>query len=143
VDAPPPVERDIAFDMVKHGLMLAPVVILIAGLVSGWDGTASAAIAFGIVLVNFTLAALTVGWAAKISPVAVGGAALGGYVFRLALILVALVGLRHVSWIVLPWLGFTLVGAHLVLLAWETRYVSLQLAAPGLRPRGTIPTGEE
>jgi len=129
--------------MVKHGLMLAPVVILIAGLVSGWDGTASAAIAFGIVLVNFTLAALTVGWAAKISPVAVGGAALGGYVFRLALILVALVGLRHVSWIVLPWLGFTLVGAHLVLLAWETRYVSLQLAAPGLRPRGTIPTGEE
>jgi len=143
VDAPPPVERDIAFDMVKHGLMLAPVVILIAGLVSGWDCTASAAIAFGIVLVNFTLAALTVGWAAKISPVAVGGAALGGYVFRLALILVALVGLRHVSWIVLPWLGFTLVGAHLVLLAWETRYVSLQLAAPGLRPRGTIPTGEE
>ena len=143
MDAPPPVERDIAFDMVKHGLMLAPVVILIAGLVSGWDGTASAAIAFGIVLVNFTLAALTVGWAAKISPVAVGGAALGGYVFRLALILVALVGLRHVSWIVLPWLGFTLVGAHLVLLAWETRYVSLQLAAPGLRPRGTIPTGEE
>ena len=44
--------------------------------------------------------------------------------------------------IVLPWLGFTLVGAHLVLLAWETRYVSLQLASPGLRPRGTIPTGE-
>ena len=94
MDAPPPVERDLAFDMVKHGLMLAPVVILVAGLVSGWDGTASAAIAFGIVLVNFTLAALTVGWAAKISPVAVGGAALGGYVFRLALILVALVGDR-------------------------------------------------
>ena len=143
MDAPPPVERDLAFDIVKHGLLLAPVVIVIAGLVSGWDGTASAAIAFAIVFVNFSLAALTVGWAAKISPVAVGGAALGGYIFRLALILVALVGLRHVSWIILPWLGFTLVGAHLVLLAWETRYVSLQLAAPGLRPRGTIPTGEE
>jgi len=143
VDAPQPVERDIARDLVKHGLLLAPVVILVAGIVSGWDGTASAAIAFGIVLVNFTLAALTVGWAAKISPVAVGGAALGGYILRLALILVALVGLRHVSWIVLPWLGFTLVGAHLVLLAWETRYVSLQLAAPGIRPRTPIPTGEQ
>jgi hypothetical protein len=143
VDAPPPVERDIALDLVKHGLLLAPVVILLAGIVSGWDGTASAAIAFAIVCVNFTLAAVSVGWAAKISPAAIGGVALGGYVVRLGLILAALIGLRHVSWIVLPWLGFTLVGAHLVLLAWETRYVSLQLASPGLRPRGTIATGEE
>jgi uncharacterized membrane protein YedE/YeeE len=143
MDAPQPVERDIARDLVKHGLLLAPVVILVAGIVSGWDGTASAAIAFAIVILNFTLAAVSVGWAAKISPVMVGGVALGGYIVRLALILIALVGLRHVSWIVLPWLGFTLVGAHLVLLAWETHYVSLQLAAPGIRPRTPIPTGEE
>jgi hypothetical protein len=143
VDAQPQVERDIALDLVKHGLLLAPVVVLVAGLVSGWDGTASAAIALGIVCLNFTLAALSVGWAAKISPVMVGGVALGGYVVRLGLILVALVLLRHVSWIVLPWLGFTLVGTHLVLLFWEMRYVSMSLAAPGLRPRGTIPTGEQ
>ena len=143
MEAQPQVERDIALDLVKHGLLLAPVVILVAGLVSGWDGTASAAIALGIVCLNFTLAALSVGWAAKISPVMVGGVALGGYVVRLGLILVALVLLRHVSWIVLPWLGFTLVGAHLVLLFWEMRYVSMSLAAPGLRPRLPIPTGEK
>ena len=143
MEAQPQVERDIALDIVKHGLLLAPIVILVAGLVSGWDGTASAAIALGIVCLNFTLAALSVGWAAKVSPVMVGGVALGGYVVRLGLILVALVLLRHVSWIVLPWLGFTLVGAHLVLLFWEMRYVSMSLAAPGLRPRGMIPTGEE
>ena len=143
MDAQPQVERDIALDLVKHGLLIAPVVILVAGFVSGWDGTISAAIALAIVCLNFTLAALSVGWAAKISPVMVGGVALGGYVVRLGLILVALVLLRHVSWIVLPWLGFTLVGAHLALLFWEMRYVSMSLAAPGLRPRGTIPTGEE
>jgi hypothetical protein len=143
VEAQPEVERDIALDLVKHGLLIAPVVILVAGLVSGWDGTASAAIALGIVCLNFTLAALSVGWAAKISPVMVGGVALGGYVVRLGLILVALVLLRHVSWIVLPWLGFTLVGAHLALLFWEMRYVSMSLAAPGLRPRLPIPTGEK
>jgi hypothetical protein len=143
VDAQPQVERDIALDLVKHGLLLAPVVILVAGLVSGWDGTASAAIALAIVCLNFTLAALSVGWAAKISPVMVGGVALGGYVVRLGLILTALVLLRHVSWIVLPWLGFTLVGAHLVLLFWEMRYVSLSLAAPGVRPQLPIPTGEK
>jgi hypothetical protein len=143
VEAQPQVERDIALDLVKHGLLIAPVVILVAGLVSGWDGTASAAIALAIVCLNFTLAAVSVGWAAKISPVMVGGVALGGYVVRLGLILVALVLLRHVSWIVLPWLGFTLVGAHLVLLFWEMRYVSLSLAAPGLRPSLPIPTGEK
>ena len=69
MDPQPAVERDIALDLVKHGLLLAPVVILVAGLISGWDGTYSAAIAFGIVCLNFTLAALSVGWAAKISPV--------------------------------------------------------------------------
>ena len=143
MEAQPQVERDIALDLVKHGLLIAPVVILVAGLVSGWDGTASAAIALGIVCLNFTLAALSVGWAAKISPVMVGGVALGGYVVRLGLILVALVLLRHVSWIVLPWLGFTLVGAHLALLFWEMRYVSMSLAAPGLRPRIPVPTGDE
>jgi hypothetical protein len=143
VEAQPQVERDIALDLVKHGLLLAPVVILVAGLISGWDGTASAAIALAIVCLNFTLAALSVGWAAKISPVMVGGVALGGYVVRLGLILGALILLRHVSWIVLPWLGFTLVGAHLALLFWEMRYVSMSLAAPGLRPRLPIPTGEK
>ena len=41
-------------------------------------------------------------------------------------------------------LGSTaIIGAHLGLLFWETRYVSLQLAAPGLRPHTPIPTGEE
>jgi hypothetical protein len=143
VDPQPQVERDIAFDLVKRGLLIAPVVVLVAGLANGWDGTASAAIALGIVCLNFTLAAVSVGWAAKISPTMVGGVALGGYVVRLGLILAALVLLRHVSWIVLPWLGFTLVGAHLVLLFWETRYVSMSLAAPGLRPRLPVPTGEE
>ncbi len=143
MDAQPPVERDIAFDLVKHGLLAAPVIVLVAGLVSRWDGAISAAIALGIVFINFSLAAISVSWAARISPAAVGGVALGGYVVRLALIVVALVLLRHLSWIVLPWLGFTLVGAHLGLLFWEMRYVSMSLAAPGLRPRGLVPTGDK
>jgi len=53
VEEQPQVERDIALDLVKHGLLLAPAVIVVAGLVSGWEGAASAAIAFAIVLLNF------------------------------------------------------------------------------------------
>jgi hypothetical protein len=39
-----------------------------------------------------------------------------------------------VSFIDIPVLVLTLAIAHIALLAWETRYVSLTLAAPGLKP---------
>ena len=143
MDAQPAVERDIALDIVKHGLDRR----------AGHRRGRRAHQPLGRRRERGDRARDRVrelpargverGRAAKISPAAVGGAALGGYVVRLALILVALVLLRHVSWIVLPWLGFTIVGAHLGLLFWETRYISLQLAAPGLRPRGTVSMGDE
>ena len=66
--------------MVKHGLLLAPVVVLVAGLVSGWDGAASAAIALAHRVRQLLAAAVDRAWAAKIGPAAVGGAALGGYI---------------------------------------------------------------
>jgi hypothetical protein len=137
----PLVEREVALDIVKHGLMIAPVVVLVCGLIRGWDGASSAAVALGIVLVNFLAAAAIMTRAAKSGPTAIGAAALGGYVLRLAVILVALVLLRHQPWIDLPTLGFVIVGTHLGLLVWEMKYVSLTLAAPGLKP--ARPTGDQ
>ena len=137
----PLVEREVALDIVRRGLLVAPVIVLVAGLVRGWDGAASAAIALGIVLVNFLAAAAIMTRAAKSGPTAIGAAALGGYVLRLAVILVALVLLRHQPWIDLPTLGFVIVGTHLGLLVWEMKYVSLTLAAPGLKP--ARPSGDQ
>jgi hypothetical protein len=137
----PLVEREVALDIVRRGLLVAPVVVLAAGLVRGWDGAASAAIALGIVLVNFLAAAAIMTRAAKSGPTAIGAAALGGYVLRLAVIVVALVLLRHQPWIDLPTLGFVIVGTHLGLLVWEMKYVSLTLAAPGLKP--ARPSGDQ
>ena len=63
---------------------------------------------------------------------------------RLAVILLALFLLHNVSWIDFPTLGFTLVGAHLGLLTWEAKHISLSLAAPGLRPaRPAALSGDE
>ena len=136
----PLVEREVALDIVRRGVMVSPLVLLIAA-VRGWDGVASAAIALGIVLVNFLAAAAIMTRAAKSGPTAIGAAALGGYVLRLAVILVALVLLRHQPWIDLPTLGFVIVGTHLGLLVWEMKYVSLTLAAPGLKP--ARPSGDQ
>jgi hypothetical protein len=137
----PLVEREVALDIVKHGVMIAPVVVAVCALIRGGDGASSAAIALGIVLVNFLAAAAIMTRAAKSGPTAIGAAALGGYVLRLAVILVALVLLRHQPWIDLPTLGFVIVGTHLGLLVWEMKYVSLTLAAPGLKP--ARPSGDQ
>ena len=59
------------------------------------------------------------------------------------MIVVALLLLRHRSWVDLPTLGIVLVGTHLGLLFWEAKYVSLTLAAPGLRPARPGPSGEK
>jgi hypothetical protein len=138
VDPTPAVERDIAIDIVKRGLLVSPVVIAIAGLVRGVDGALSAAIALVIVLANFLVAALIVSWAAGISLKAAGIAAATGYVVRLGVIVLALFALRNVSWIDFPALGVTLVAAHLGLLTWEAKHVTLSLAAPGLRPKHPV-----
>jgi len=138
----PLVEREVALDIVRRGLMVAPVILAIS-LVRGWAGLASAAIALGIVLVNFLAAAAIMTRAAKSGPTAIGAAALGGYVVRLAVIVVALVLLRHQPWIDLPTLGIVIVGTHLGLLVWEMKYVSLTLAAPGLKPARPGPTGDQ
>jgi hypothetical protein len=144
VDSTPAVERDIAIDMVKRGLLVSPAVILLAGVIRGWEGAASAAIALAIVFANFLAAALIVSRAATISNKAAAIAATIGYVVRLAVILLALWGFHDVSWVDFATLGITLVLAHLGLLTWEAKHISMSLAAPGLRPaRPAALSGDE
>lgn len=139
----PEVEREVAHDLVRRGLLVAPVVVLGAGLGWGRDGAISAAIGLAIVVVNFLVAAAIMSRAARIGgPGAIGGAALGGLIFRMGVIVLALFLLDDVSFIEIGVLGVTLVGAHLGLLAWETKHVSLTLAAPGLRPVRPVTTGD-
>ena len=142
-EVPPEVEREVARDLVRRGLIIAPAVVVVAGLGWGRDGAISAAIGLAIVVVNFLVAAGIMSRAARLGgPGAIGGAALGGLVFRMGVIILALFLLRDVSFIEIGVLGVTLVGAHLGLLAWETKYVSLTLAAPGLRPVRPGPPGD-
>jgi hypothetical protein len=143
VDPIPAVEREIAFDLARRGVFVAPLALAVGGVVAGVDGVISVAIALAIVTVNFMVAALSVGWAANISPQAVGATAAGGYVLRLGAIFVALFFLKDASFINLPVLGFALVLTHLALLFWETKHLSISLAAPGLRPHGPVISGEE
>jgi hypothetical protein len=129
-----PVEIDISIDLVKRGLLVAPVLIGLAALVWGADGAWSAAFAMALVLVNFALSALLISYTAKISLGLMMGATLFGYLIRLGLIAVAVLLVKDASWISLPALGATIIVTHLGLLVWELKYVAITLAHPGLKP---------
>ena len=129
-----PVEIQVTVDMVKRGVVVAPIVIGICALIWGADGAWSAAFAIGLVLVNFLLSAALISYTAKISLGLMMGATLFGYLIRLGLIMIAVLLVKDAGWISLPALGATIIVTHLGLLLWELKYVAISLAHPGLKP---------
>jgi hypothetical protein len=131
----PNVETEIAGDMVKRVIPAAPVIVLIAGLLGGSKGAWSAALAVAVVTANFILAAVSLSWAARTSPMALMATALGGFLVRMGLLTAVILAVRHASWINLSAFAITILATHLGLLFWETRYVGASLAFPGVKPK--------
>jgi hypothetical protein len=130
----PPVERQLAFDMVRRGLWVAPVLVLAAAIIRGGDGAWSAVVAIVLVLLNLALSAAALSWAAKVSLAAIMAVALGGFALRMGFVVLAVALVRDEAWIDLPTLAVAILVTHLGLLFWELRYVSASLAYPGLKP---------
>lgn len=128
------VERQVVLDMVRRALPALPVLVVLAGLVWGVDGAVSAAYAIALVLVNFALSAALLSWSARVALPLMMAAALGGFVVRLGLIVVAVLAVKDQAWVELVPLGLTLVVTHLGLLIWEARHLSLSLAFPTVKP---------
>ena len=133
-DLGPAPEREVARDLVKHGLIALPAALLLGYLIWGTDGAASVAFAYGLVLATFLLSAASLSWAARISLGLLMGVSLFGFLVRMALIGLAVFAVRDQPWVEPIPLGITLIVTHLGLLFWETRFVSASLAFPGLKP---------
>ena len=134
IEGPAP-EGVIVRDMFRKLLVGAPVLLVVFGLIWGLDGVFSTAYGLAIVVVNFTLAAAFMAYAARISLGLMMFAALFGYLIRLGLILAAILVVRDASWVELAPLGITIIVAHLGLLFWEMKYISASLAFPALKPK--------
>jgi hypothetical protein len=135
----PAVEQQVARDMIRRALPVAPVLMLLCGLIWGVHGALSCGYAVVIVLANFALSAAILSATARISLVVMMAAVMAGYLIRLVLVTVAVLAVIHQSWVVVVPLALTLMVTHLGLLFWETRYVSATLAYPALKPRGANP----
>ncbi len=129
------IESTIARDLARKAVLATPVVILAIALWRGGGGALGAVAALAVVTANFLLAAAMLGRAARISAGALTAAALGGFVVRLGLITVAGLGVKQIDAVDFPVFCIVLIAAHLGLLFWEMRAVSLTLAYPGLKPK--------
>ena len=129
------VETELAGDMVKRALPAAPIIVLGALVLGGTNGAWSAALAVVVVAANFLLAAVSLSWAARVSPVALMATALGGFLVRMSLLTAVILAVRHASWINLSAFAITILATHLGLLFWEMRYVGASLAFPGVKPK--------
>jgi hypothetical protein len=124
----------VARDLAKRGAYIAPIAVAAGAIGWGADGAASVAYALAIVCANFLLAALAIGYGARISAAMMGAAAMFGFLIRLGLIFLAVMLVKDASWVELVPMGLTLIITHLGLLFWEMKYVSASLAYPGLKP---------
>ena len=129
------VETDLATDMVKRALPVAPAIVVVAALFTGAAGAWSALLAIAVVVMNFLLAAVSLSWAARTSPVALMAMALCGFLVRMMLVTGVVLAVRHASWINLSVLAITILVTQLGLLFWETKYVGASLAFPGVKPK--------
>jgi ATP synthase protein I len=117
----------------RRVLPLAPIALFIAfilgGLIGGSDTAWSAAIAVVIVFLNFVAAALSVAWAARISPSILFAVAMGGFVIRLFVYTIALVLLNTLGWFSPLAFALTLVPTVIALLVVEAKTLSGRLQA--------------
>lgn len=120
-------------EAIRRVLPLAPVALIVAtvvaGLIGGNDAAWSAAIAVAIVFLNFVAAALSVAWAAQISPMILFAVAMGGFVVRLMIYTIALVLLNTLEWFSPLAFALTLVPVTIGLLVIEARTLSGRLQA--------------
>ncbi|MEM8708606.1 MAG: ATP synthase subunit I, partial [Actinomycetota bacterium] len=124
----------VARDMAKRGVLIAPVFLVVGAIFWGVNGALSVGFALAIVIVNFLFAAALLGWSARISFGLMTVTSLVGFGLRLGLIALAIMAVRDMAWVELVPLSLTLIISHLGLLSWETRFVSASLAFPGLKP---------
>ena len=118
------VESVLARHTVARSIYLAPVLILVFALASGWEGAWSAALGVAVVLANFLLAGAILSISAKISLAVYHAAALFGFFLRLGLMVLTVLLIAQFLPIDRLALGISAVVAYLVLLSWEAVAVS-------------------
>ena len=129
------IELRIALDLARRAALIAPIAIVGVGLWRGLDGAGAVVLALAVIVLNWIVAAAAMGWAARNSPNLLMAVALFGFLLRLAVITAIGVGIKALDIVDWPVFCVTLLVGYAVLLVWELRSISFQLANPGVKPK--------
>jgi hypothetical protein len=120
-------------ELVRRVLPFVPLAVIAAfaiGWLAGGSGAAwSAAIAVAVVAANFVAFALSIAWAATVSPTMLAIVALGGYLVRLIIFTLVLVALNTLAWFSPLAFVLALMPAVIALLIYEAKVLSGRMQA--------------
>jgi hypothetical protein len=98
-------------------------------LAGGADVAWSAALGVAVVALNFVAHGLSMGWAARISPMALFAVGLGGYFVRLVALVLIMVGLNTLAWFSPVAFLAAVVPTTVLLLGFEMKQLSGRMQA--------------
>jgi ATP synthase protein I len=114
-------------ELVRRALPFIPIAVIVAfglGALKDQDAGWSAAIGVTVVAANFVASALSMAWAAQISPTIIFAVALGGFFIRMVVLVVVLVALNTLAWFSPTAFALSVVPATILLLVFEARAIS-------------------
>ena len=117
-------ERELARKVLRYVPLTLAVAFSVGMLVGGAGAGSSAAIGVAVVTANSVASALSIAWAAGVSPAVVFAVAMGGFFLRMTVIIIVLVGLNSLSWFSPTSFALSVVPVTIVLLAYEARTLS-------------------
>ena len=121
---PVPVESRMARRTIARAVYVAPPILLLFGLLRGWDGAWAAALGVLIVVVNFWLFGAILSISSRISLQAYHAAALIGFFLRLGLLVGAVYIIAATVEVDRLAFGISAVVVYLILLVLEALAVS-------------------
>lgn len=105
--------------MIVRGLYVGPALIAALWLWHGSTWALSGAIGLAMTLLNLLLAARIIGGVAEKNPRLLLAAGMVAFSVGLALLTGIAVAIRALDLVYFPVTGFTLIGAHMILVLWE------------------------
>jgi hypothetical protein len=114
-----PVEAIISRHMVKRAIWVAPILMLVFGIVGGIESGIAAGVGVAIVVANFLIGGWILSTAAGVSLTLYHAAALFGFFIRLGLITLTMLLIASVTDIDRVAMGVSAVVSYLVLLSLE------------------------
>jgi len=118
------IEATLARHIVRRAAVVGPLLVGAAWVLRGSDGAVAAAIGVAVVVGNFLLSGIALSMAARISLTLYHAAALVGFLLRLVLITVVMLGVARLFDIDRVAFGVAVIVSYLVLLTLEAAAVA-------------------